>query len=74
MELVVPDRNAAHFFEGQLILMELSGKTILLKNYKMEFGAQQLSLDLSNVQAGMYFAQIRSAQHGLVRAFKLVKA
>jgi len=61
-------------FEGQLILMELSGKTILLKNYNMESGAQQLSLDLSNVPAGMYFAQIRSAQHGLVRAFKLVKA
>lgn len=61
-------------FEGRVVLTDLSGKTILQKNYKMESGGQTISLDLENLPTGMYFAQIRSAQHGLVRAFKLVKA
>lgn len=61
-------------FEGQLLLLEPGGKTVLTKNYNMESGPQQMSLDLTNLPTGLYFAQIRSDQHGLVRAFKLVKS
>ncbi len=60
-------------FEGQLCLMELGGKTVLQKKYNLESGPQALSLNLTNLPAGMYFAQIRSAQHGMIRAFKVVK-
>ncbi|MFN0213142.1 MAG: CHRD domain-containing protein [Saprospiraceae bacterium] len=63
----------AEAFEGQLILMDIAGKPIRIENHSFATGALVLPIDLSALPMGLYFAQIRSAQHGIIAAFKMIK-
>ncbi len=65
--------EVAEAFEGQWMLMDLMGKTIRSENYTFTAGMQVLPLNLSALPAGLYVAQIKSAQHGTVASFKMVR-
>lgn len=60
-------------FDGQLIMTDPGGKVVHVANYSFTVGQQTLPLELGALPAGIYFAQIRSAQNGVVCAFKVVR-
>ncbi len=65
--------EATEAFEGQLILCDLTGKIIHYENHVFSTGTQVLPLNLVALPVGLYVVQIKSAQHGIVAGFKMVR-
>ncbi|MBC7776171.1 MAG: CHRD domain-containing protein [Phycisphaerae bacterium] len=65
--------EVAEAFEGQLVLTDLTGKIIRSENHTFTAGSQVLPVNLSALPVGLYVAQIRSTEHGIVASFKMVK-
>ncbi len=65
--------EVAEAFEGQLVLTDLTGKIIRSENHAFSAGLQVLPINLSALPTGLYVAQIKSAQHGIMASFKMVR-
>ena len=60
-------------FDGQLIVTDLTGRTLFNEQHTFAVGTQILPLNMSAFPSGLYVAQIKAAKHGIVGSFKLVR-
>ena len=59
--------------EGQLAIMDVSGRMVQTQDLQIEAGAQTLTLDVSHLNAGIYFVNIVTAQQRLVQKLMIVE-
>ncbi len=63
---------AENAFDGQLALLDLTGRVVRVENHHFSPGEQSIQMDLTTLPAGLYLARLSNDQ-GAQRTFKLVR-
>ncbi|MEP7253570.1 MAG: T9SS type A sorting domain-containing protein [Ginsengibacter sp.] len=65
--------NAAKDFNGKILLLTASGKTISENTFSFNKGKRELSLSLANLSSGNYIAALFNESNVLIAVHKIVK-